>query len=65
MSFAKLKRNLRAVEGVRDIKIDGSKLTVRYTSTVEHDKVTVMQQTVASIIAESGLNITFIDYIGV
>ena len=62
MSFAELKRKLLAVSGVQAVTRKDSKLTIRYTHYADHDKITVMQQKIAYIVAQSGLDITFIEY---
>lgn len=62
MSFAELKRKLLAVGGVQAVARKDSKLTIRYTHYADHDRITVMQQKIAYIVAQSGLDISFIAY---
>ena len=62
MSFAVLKRKLLAVDGVQAVTYKDNKLTIRYTHYADHNKITVMQQKIAYIVAQSGLGISFIDY---
>ena len=62
MSFAVLKRKLLAVDGVQAVTCKDNKLTIRYTHFTDHDRITVMQQKIAYIVVQSGLDISFIEY---